>query len=126
MFSSCEVGDDLIVFRVSENLQEFLPEAAQAQHSQQATLNLTRHFLRHHTASWKKHQQSVLFPEICNPYAAGGSFGQYKMMQKTRKMTENLAHGYSSEGTLSEGFPMNTNMTDFRWFSKVFASLCFG
>ena len=27
---------------------------------------------------------------------------------------------------LSESFPMHTNMTGFRWFSKVFASLCFG
>ena len=27
---------------------------------------------------------------------------------------------------LSESFPMNTNMTGFRWFSKYFAFLCFG
>ena len=26
---------------------------------------------------------------------------------------------------LSESFPMNTNVTGFRWFSKIFASLCF-
>ena len=26
---------------------------------------------------------------------------------------------------LSESFPMNTNMTGFRWFLKIFASLCF-
>ena len=26
---------------------------------------------------------------------------------------------------LSENYPMNTNMTGFRWFSKSFASLCF-
>ena len=26
---------------------------------------------------------------------------------------------------LSESYPMNTNMTGFRWFSKLFASLCF-
>ena len=26
---------------------------------------------------------------------------------------------------LSESFPMNTNMTEFRWFSNIFASLCF-
>ena len=25
---------------------------------------------------------------------------------------------------LSESFPMNTNMTGFRWFSRIFASLC--
>ena len=27
---------------------------------------------------------------------------------------------------LSERYPMSTNMTGFRWFSKCFASLCFG
>ena len=27
---------------------------------------------------------------------------------------------------LSESYPMNTNMTWFRWFSKIFASLFFG
>ena len=27
---------------------------------------------------------------------------------------------------LSKGFPMNTNLTGFRWFSTIFASLCFG
>ena len=27
---------------------------------------------------------------------------------------------------VSESYPMNTNMTGFRWFSKIFASLCFG
>ena len=27
---------------------------------------------------------------------------------------------------LSESFPRNTNMTGFNWFSKIFASLCFG
>ena len=37
-----------------------------------------------------------------NPYAAGGYFGQYKMTQKYWKMTETLAYGHSSEGTLSE------------------------
>ena len=46
------------------------------------------------------------------------------MMQKEPwKMTKTLAHGYSSK---RESFPMNTNMTGFRWFSKIFASLCFG
>ena len=25
---------------------------------------------------------------------------------------------------LSKSYPMNTNMTGFRWFSKMFASLC--
>ena len=27
---------------------------------------------------------------------------------------------------LSESFPMNTNMTGFRWFSKIFEFLCLG
>ena len=29
-----------------------------------------------------------------NPYADGGLFGQYNMMQNTCKMTETLAQGY--------------------------------
>ena len=32
-----------------------------------------------------------------NPHAYGGYFFQYKMMQKTWKNIETLAHGYSSE-----------------------------
>ena len=39
------------------------------------------------------------FLMVLNPYAAGGWFGRYKIMQKTWKMTETLAHGYSSEST---------------------------
>ena len=46
--------------------------------------------------------------EIFNRYAAGGLSGQHKMMQKTsKKMSETLAHGYSSESTqrkLSNGY----------------------
>ena len=34
--------------------------------------------------------------------AAGGLFGQYKMMQKSWQMTETLANGYSSESTRRE------------------------
>ena len=37
-----------------------------------------------------------------NPYAAGGYFGQYKMMRKTWKMTETLENGYSFESTRRE------------------------
>ena len=37
-----------------------------------------------------------------NPYAAGGWFGQYKMMQKIRKMTQTLANGYSYESAQRE------------------------
>ena len=40
-------------------------------------------------------------------------------------MTESLAHGYSYKSYLGESYPMNTNMTGFGWFSKIFASLCF-
>ena len=34
-----------------------------------------------------------------NPYNAGGVFGQYKMAQKSWKITETLAYGYSFETT---------------------------
>ena len=34
-----------------------------------------------------------------NPYAAGGKFCQYKIMQKTWEITETLANGCSSEST---------------------------
>ena len=37
-----------------------------------------------------------------NPYATGGKFGQYKLMQKTLKMIETLANGYSYESTQRE------------------------
>ena len=33
-------------------------------------------------------------------------------------MTEALAHGYSSESTISEGYLMNTNMTRFGRISQ--------
>ena len=45
----------------------------------------------------------LINPVILNPYADGGKFGQYKMIQKKmKKMTETLAYGYSSEGTQRE------------------------
>ena len=34
-----------------------------------------------------------------NPFAAGGYFCQNKMMQKFKRMTETLAHGYPSDST---------------------------
>ena len=34
-----------------------------------------------------------------NPYAAAGQFGRNKIMQKTERMNEILAHGYLSEST---------------------------
>ena len=58
--------------------------------------------------------------------AAGGYFGQYKMMKNSEEgMTETLAHGTHLRVPI-ESFPMNTNMKWFRWFSKIFAFLCFG
>ena len=38
-------------------------------------------------------------------------------------MTKTLAHG-THMVVLSESFLMSTNMTGFRWFSKIFAILC--
>ena len=40
--------------------------------------------------------------QSCKSYTAGGYVGLYKMMQKTWKITEPLAHGYSSESTQQE------------------------
>ena len=40
------------------------------------------------------------------------------------KMTETLAHGTHLR-VLSESYPMNTNMTVFRWFPKICASFNF-
>ena len=37
-----------------------------------------------------------------NPYAAGGLFGQFKMMQKPFKMAETLTLGYLSESAQQE------------------------
>ena len=61
-----------------------------------------------------------------NPYAAGGWFGQYKMTQKSWKITETLACWYSYESSEWDLSNEYTNMTGFKWFSKIFASLCFG
>ena len=60
-----------------------------------------------------------------HPYAAGGYFSQYKIMQKSWKIIETSANGYSSESILSKS-SMNTNMTGLRWFSEIFASLYYG
>ena len=77
-----------------------------------------------------------------NPYVACGYFCQYRMMQKSRKMKlihlvyrmkqkswKWLKHWYVGTHlrVLNESHTMNTNiLTGFRWFSKIFASLCFG
>ena len=39
-----------------------------------------------------------------NPYAAGGYFGQYKMMQKSWKMIETLANGYRNFACIRRTF----------------------
>ena len=46
-----------------------------------------------------------------------------KWCKKTWKCLKPLQMGTHLK-VLSESFPMNTNMTGFRWFSKIFASLC--
>ena len=43
-----------------------------------------------------------LSSSLLNPYAAGGQFVQYKMVQKPWNMTETLTYGYSSESTQRE------------------------
>ena len=49
-------------------------------------------------APWESdHNAMELFH--LNPYADGGELGLYKMMQKKRKITETLTHGYSSESS---------------------------
>ena len=44
---------------------------------------------------------------------------------KNENMTETLAHG-THLVVLSESYPINANMTGFKWFSKIVVSLCFG
>ena len=46
-----------------------------------------------------------------------------KLCKKSEKLT---LHVGTQLKVLIEGFLMNTNMTGFRWFSIIFASLCFG
>ena len=55
-----------------------------------------------------------------NPYAAGGWFGQYKMMHKSWKVTETLANGYSYASTQWE--LSNEYQHDRVWM--VFKNLC--
>ena len=60
------------------------------------------------------------------PCAAAALFGQYKIMQKKDK--EKLLkpwHMGTHLRVLSESYPMNTNMTGFRRFSNILASLSF-
>ena len=46
-----------------------------------------------------------------------------KWFQEHEKMTETLAYGYSFDlRVFSESYQINTNMTGFKWFSKIFVS----
>ena len=60
---------------------------------------------------------------LVNPYAAWWLI--LLIQQKALKMTETLSHGTHLR-VLRKSFQMSTNMTGFRWFSKIFASLCIG
>ena len=61
---------------------------------------------------WSVISKRGFYQEDINPYAAGAKFGQYKMMQKKR--------------VLSESYLMNNNIDDrVEIISKIFASLCF-
>ena len=53
------------------------------------------------------------------PFAAGGKFSQYKIMQKGWKMTETLANGYSSESTQRE--LSNEYQHDVLWMKVALA-----
>ena len=57
---------------------------------------------------------------IVNPYANGGKFGQYKMMQITSLKPWSMG---THLRVLGESYPMNDNMTGLEGFQK---SLCFG
>ena len=67
----------------------------------------------------------LLYPIMLNPYAAGGKFDQYKMVQKSTLKWLKSWHMCTHLRVLSERYPMNTNMTGFRWFSttKVVSTL---
>ena len=65
-------------------------------------------------------------PHPHNPYAAGGYFGQYNMITKNLNNKRTERHLGTHLRVLGESYPINTNMTEFRWFPKIFTSLCFG
>ena len=62
----------------------------------------------------------MLEPKKCfiNPYCAGGLYGQYKMMKKPKIKCLKPWHMGTPLRVLSKSYPMNTNMVEFRWFSK--------
>ena len=68
----------------------------------------------------KSNKMSIM---VINPYAATlVNTKWYKISEKCLKPWQMGTH----VRVLGESFPMNTNMTGFRWFSKIFASSCFG
>ena len=63
---------------------------------------------------------------MLNPYAAQvANFGIIKWCEKA-EIWLRPCHMGTHLRVLSGSFPKNTNMTGFRWFSKIFTSLCFG
>ena len=67
---------------------------------------------------------SQRMPNVSN--AAGGLFGQYKMMQKNWKWLKPWHMG-THQRELSESCSRNdNNMTELRWFSNIFESVCLG
>ena len=57
---------------------------------------------------------------------AGDLSSQYKMMEKKTKNLLKPLHVGSHLRVPGDNYPMITNMTGFRWFSKIFASLFYG
>ena len=55
-------------------------------------------------------------------------FFYWNILQNTKKQKKWLKpwHMGTHLKVLSDSYPMNTNMAGFRWFPKIFASLCFG
>ena len=63
---------------------------------------------------------TIVTQQSFNPYAAGGYFGQYKIMLKNLKMTETLANGYSSESAQQD----LSNAYQHDGVMKIFNNLC--
>ena len=67
----------------------------------------------------------AILRKIFNPYAAGGLFGRYKIIQNPEKWSKPWQMGTQMR-VLGESYPMNTNMTGLAWFLKILASLYLG
>ena len=55
----------------------------------------------------------------------GEEWGPFSAFTVKAKVTITLANGYSSESTHRELSNEYSNKIGFRWFSEIFASLCF-